>query len=107
MAAEAAVLGIPAVFVSAEKFAYITELEAYGLLYHFHPEDLEASFARLNDLLAGDPPADQFRESRKKLLSEKLDMTAFMSWFVEFLPESANRLLAEPEYALKFIPGRK
>ena len=32
MAAEAAVLGIPAIFVSAEKFAYIAELEAYGLL---------------------------------------------------------------------------
>ena len=107
MAAEAAVLGIPAIFVSAEKFAYITELEAYGLLYHFHPEDLEASFARLDDLLAGDPPAGHFRESRKKLLGEKLDMTAFMCWFVEALPESANLLLAEPEYSLKFIKGRK
>jgi len=103
MAAEAAVLGIPAIFVSAEKFAYITELEAYGLLYHFHPDDLEASFARLEELLAGDPPLSQFRESWKRLLNEKLDMTAFMSWFVESFPESASILEADPAYVRKFI----
>lgn len=107
MAAEAAVLGIPAVFISAEKFAYITELEEYGLLYHFHPENLEASFSRIEALLAGNPPLSQFQESRERLLAEKLDMTAFLIWFVEALPESARRLETDPDYALKFIQGQE
>jgi len=107
MAAEAAVLGVPAVFVSAEKFAYIAELEAYGLLFHYHPQDLEASFSRLEALLEGDPPHRQFQASRERLLAEKLDVTAFLSWFVEALPESARRLETDPNYALKFIRGGK
>ncbi|MDF1575701.1 MAG: DUF354 domain-containing protein [Bacteroidales bacterium] len=103
MAAEAAVLGIPAVFVSAEKFAYITELEAYGLLFYFHPDELESSFSQLDLVLAGDLPSGRFREGRKRLLSEKLDMTAFMSWFVEYLPESARILERDPEHVSGFM----
>lgn len=103
MAAEAAVLGIPAIFISAEKFAYITELESYGLLYYFHTDDLNGSFEMLDAILAGDPPDSQFRKSRDLLLSEKLDMTSFMDWFIENLPDSASVMEREPEYAMRFI----
>lgn len=103
MAAEAAVLGIPAVFVSAEKFAYINELEAYGLLFYYHPDDLNGSLEKLDAILAGNPPANHFLKSRDLLLREKLDMTAFMAWFIETLPESARIMEKKPEYALRFV----
>lgn len=103
MAAEAAVLGIPAIFISAEKFAYIKELETIGLLYYYHPDNMNASLEKLDSILAGDPPYSQFLKSRILLLKEKIDMTSFMDWFIEALPESANIMREEPEYALKFI----
>ena len=103
MAAEAAVLGIPAIFISAEKFAYISELEAYGLLYHYHPEDIISSLKKLDSILAGDPPTSSFKESREIFLREKIDMTAFMTWFIETLPESASTMEKDPAYVRRFI----
>ena len=103
MAAEAAVLGIPAVFVGAEKFAYITELEEYGLLFYFHPEKLDLSMEKLDRLMAGDPPGDHFRKLMQQLLQEKIDMTSFMTWFVDTLPESAHIMKEQPDYVMKFI----
>ena len=106
MAAEAAVLGIPAIFVSAEKFAYIAELEAYGLLYHFHPEDLHSSLKKLDTILEGTSQGNEFLNARDLLLREKIDMMAFMVWFIETLPESARILEEDPDYIQKFIAGR-
>jgi predicted glycosyltransferase len=106
MAAEAAVLGIPAIFISAEKFAYISELESYGLLYHYHPDDIYSSLEKLNSILSGDPPTSRFKKSREILLGEKMDMTAFMIWFIDTLPESASTLEKDPAYARKFIADR-
>lgn len=106
MAAEAAVLGIPAVFVGAEKFAYIKELEKQGLLFHFHPENLDLSLNKLDMLLKDDPPGDQFAELRQQLLNEKIDMTSFMAWFIETLPESAHIMKEQPDYVLRFISGQ-
>lgn len=103
MAAEAAVMGIPSVFVGAEKFAYIRELEDYGLLYHYQPEELDLSFEKLTSLMNNDPPQDHFWNLRRQLLQEKIDTTSFLAWFVETLPESARILQEDPQYVRKFI----
>jgi hypothetical protein len=34
-----------------------------------------------------------------------MDMTAFMIWFMETLPESADMLEKAPDFAQKFISG--
>ncbi len=103
MAAEAAVMGIPAIFVSAEKFAYISELEAFGLLFHYHPDDLQSSLEKLDAILEGNPSNSHFKKAQAQLLREKIDMTAFMVWFIEALPESASILEKDPAYARRFI----
>lgn len=92
MAAEAAVLGIPAIFVSAEKFAYISELEAYGLLFYFHPSQLQLSLEKLEQILAGNPSGEEFSEAHTRMLTEKIDITAFMAWLLEKLPDSITLL---------------
>ncbi len=106
MAAESAVLGIPTVFVGAEKFAYITELENLGLLFFFHPEQLDLSFEKLENLLDGNPAQDHFMKLRQQLLDEKIDMTSFLEWFVKNLPQSAQVLQEQPEFALRFIKAK-
>jgi predicted glycosyltransferase len=106
MAAEAAVLGIPSVFVGAEKFAYITELEKYGLLFHFQPEQLDLSIEKLQHLLAGHPLPDYFMEMRNQLLSEKIDMTSFLIWFVENLPDSSVLMEKQTDYIQRFVSAK-
>ncbi len=77
MAAEAAVLGIPAVYIGEEKLSYIRELEAYGLLYHYTPERLGASFEKVEELLAKRTDM-AFQNSRMAMLKEKEDLTEFL-----------------------------
>lgn len=103
MAAEAAVLGIPAIFVSSEKFAYICELEEHGLLYHYHPDQLNESLDKIDSILAGDPPMEHFQNARKALLKDKLDMTAFLIWFIKNLPESPYKLEKNPDITREFF----
>jgi uncharacterized protein len=103
MAAEAAVLGVPAIVVSAEEFAYLKELESYGLLYYYHPENIPDSFNKLASILDGDPTESHFSKSRDSLLREKMDMTGFLIWFLENLPKSAEILGKDPEYSQRFI----
>ena len=103
MAAEAAVLGVPAIIVSAEEFAYLKELESYGLLFYYHPENILDSFNKLASILNGDPPESHFMKSRDSLVREKMDMTDFLIWFLENLPQSAEILGKDPEYTQRFI----
>jgi len=100
MAAEAAILGIPAVFVGAEKFSYVEELEDYGLLFHFHPDEIEASFVRLNELL--EESSDKYSKARQRLLKEKIDITGFLIWFIENYPESTRTFKSDPEILHRF-----
>lgn len=103
MAAEAAVLGVPAIFVSAEKFAYISELEEYGLLYYYHPDNLVPSLEKIDSILAGNPSSNYFRDARERLLRDKMDMTAFLIWFIDQLPDSARIIEKDINYARRFI----
>ena len=102
MAAESAMLGIPSVFVSFEKFAYISELESYGLLFHFTPDQLNESFLKMEELMA-EHSGSKYEDIRLKLLSEKIDVTGFLLWFIENLPQSASIMKSDPDYHLRFI----
>lgn len=93
MTSEAAVLGTPSIrcntFVG--RIHYLEEEEhRYHLTYGFRPENSEAMFSRVNELLAMGT-ADlkkEWEERRAVLLSEKIDYTAFLVWFVENWPKS-------------------
>ena len=99
MTSEAAVLGTPSIrcntFVG--RIHYLEEEEhRYGLTYGFRPEESEAMFARVEELLAMGT-AELKREWSKRravLLSEKIDYTAFMVWFVENYPSSVKEVKA-------------
>lgn len=104
MAAEAAVLGIPAIFVGAEKFAYLEELEEYGLLFCYKPDEIASSFNKLDDLARRSQSEDQFEQSRLQLLNDKIDITGLLIWFIENLPESARTMKSDPDYQFQFRP---
>ena len=41
-------------------------------------------------------------KGREMLLSEKINVTEFLVWFMEKYPESADIMLKDPDYQLKF-----
>ena len=45
---------------------------------------------------------EEWQNRRQKMLSEKIDVTAFMVWFIENYPESANIMANNPDYQWKF-----
>jgi predicted glycosyltransferase len=102
MAAEAVLLGVPAIYVGAEKFSYLIELEEYGLLKCFHPGDLESSFEELRKLLLSNSHHSPYKEALLKLKEDKIDMTRFLVWFIVNLPESPVILHENPEVKLNF-----
>lgn len=76
MAAEAAVLGTPSLYINTLKLGYMDELEnKYGLTYNFlnsetaHKDSLKMAI----NLLKKNNLKEDFQEKRKKLLTEKND----------------------------------
>jgi len=86
MTAEAAVLGTPAIrcntFVG--RISYLEELEhTYGLTYGFLPEHYDAMIGKAQDLLKRKDLAQEWQRRRHRMLSEKIDVSAWIARFVE------------------------
>ena len=105
MTSEAAVLGTPAIrcntFVG--RIHYLEEEEhKYGLTYGFRPENSEAMFQRIDELLAMPNLKEEWQTRRQKMLSEKIDYASFLVWFIENYPESRKILKDNPNYQFRF-----
>jgi predicted glycosyltransferase len=105
MAAEAAVLGTPSLrfndFVG--KLGYLEELEhKYGLTYGIKTAEPEKLYQKIEELLHVTDLSEEWQRRKRKMLSEKIDVTAFMVWFVENYPESVVIMKDNPDYQYKF-----
>ena len=67
----------------------------FGLLFSYreHPEDQTNAIQRGLDLLKNLNLKEEMQENRRKFLANKIDVTAFMVWFVENFPESRQKML--------------
>jgi len=105
MASEGAVLGTPAIYVDNEGRGYTDEEEEkYGLLFNFTEsiEDQELSIRKGVKLLKTPDIKRIWQAKREKMLSEKIDVTAFMVWLIENYPESAIIMKENPDYQYRF-----
>lgn len=100
MASECAMLGTPAIYVNTLNAVTIVEQEKYGLISSYRSND--GVLQKANELLQMPNLKEEFQSRRMKMLEEKIDLTAFMVWFVENWPESRNKMKAIPEYYEKF-----
>lgn len=105
MTAEAAVLGVPSIrfndFVG--KLGYLEELEhKYGLTYGIKTSEPEKLFQKIDELLSMLNIKEEWQRRRQKMLSEKIDITAFLVWFIENYPESVKVMKENPDYQYKF-----
>ena len=105
MTAEAAVLGTPALrfndFVG--RLGYLEELEhRYQLTYGVQTEYPEKLVQKIEELLAFQNLNEAWQGRRKKMLEEKIDVTAFMTWLIENYPSSVEQVKKNPDYQYEF-----
>ena len=105
MAAEAAVLGTPSLrfndFVG--KLGYLGELEhKYGLAYGIKTSEPEKLYQKIEEISYPSNLKEEWQNRRQKMLSEKIDVTAFMVWFIENYPDSVVIMKDNPDYQLRF-----
>jgi predicted glycosyltransferase len=104
-ASEAAVLGTHAIHISstAKYCGTFCDLNRYGLLWTSESDD--DTIKKAIELLQRFDLKDLGHAKRDILNNEKIDLTAFMHWFVEDYPESAGIMRANPDFQNRFRMG--
>jgi predicted glycosyltransferase len=105
MAAEAGVLGTPFIrfndFVG--KIGYLNELEnKYKLGFGFKTDQKDLMNEKIKELLNTPNLKDEWDRRRQKMLSAKIDVSKFMTWFIENYPESVQIMKENPDYQYRF-----
>lgn len=106
MAAEAAVLGTPSLrfndFVG--KLGYLEELEhKYGLTYGIKTSEPGKLYLEIQELTSIPDIKKVWQDRQYKMLSDKINVAAFMAWFIENFPSSVGVMKENPEYQNNFL----
>jgi hypothetical protein len=104
MASESAVLGTPGVFLDKTGRGYTDEEEEYGLVFNFKNslDDQDKAIAKGVELLTDPDIKSLVRERREKFLQDKIDLTAFVAWFIGNYPKSLEIMKNNPEFQQRF-----
>lgn len=105
MTSEAAVLGTPAFRCNdfAGKISVMDEKEEkYGLSFNYVPKDFEQMYQKLVEVVSKKDIKNEFELRRKKMLSEKIDLSEFMIWLFENYPNSIAEYRNNPNIQYRF-----
>lgn len=105
MTSEAAVLGTPAIRCNSfvGRITYLEEEEhKYKLTFGFKPGRFEQMVRKIEELLAMPDLKEEWQKRRRQMLRDKIDITAFMVWFIEHYPESLQVVRENPDYQYRF-----
>jgi len=105
MSAESALLGIPIVKFNghAGKVNVHKELEnRYQLMYEIHESNEEKLFDKIRELVEYPNIKEVWEARRDLMLTEKIDVSAFLIWLFENFPHSKEIILQNPDYQNKF-----
>jgi hypothetical protein len=101
MASEAAILGTPVIYVnSLPLMGYLEEEKTAGMLFHLKSSD--KVIEKVNEVLSIPDFKDTFESSCQKMFDDKIDVTAFLVWFIENFPGSASMMREDPGYQDRF-----
>jgi len=97
MASEAGVLGTPAIYVNSLSRCYNEDQENYNTVFNFRNGNgvLEKAKEILNASLKS-------QNNHKKIIEDKIDLTAFLVWFISEWPKSFKIMKENPNYQLRF-----
>jgi len=105
MISEAAIMGVPAIKCNsfAGQLSVPNELEKkYGLCYAYHPNDFDLFYNHIRQILNNENVKTEWIEKKNRFLKDKIDVTAFMVWFIENYPESKKIMQKNPDYQYNF-----
>lgn len=91
MAVEAAMLGVPGIRFNdfAGRIGVLEELEhTYRLTVGIPTSQPEQMLAQVDEWLSDLDLRATFAERRQQMLADKIDVTAYFTWFIEHYPES-------------------
>lgn len=103
MTTEAGILGTPAIInhpKSLEMSNFIELEKKYGLIFNIR--DSEMAIKKAVDLIQQPYLKQEWQKKRERLLKDKIDVTAFMTWFIENYPESFEIMKENPNYQERF-----
>ena len=105
MATEGSLLGTPTIrsnkFVGEKDMGNFIELEKkFGLLFNIrNPKE---AIKKAEELIQLDNIKREWQKKRNILLKKKIDITAFMVWFIENYPESFYKFQENPRIQYRF-----
>lgn len=105
MTTEAAVLGTPAVrcnsFVGINDMSNFIELEKkYNLIFNYN--DPNKALEKAIELIQIEDLKNQWRIKKDDLLKDKIDVTGFMTWFIENFPNSLKVINDNSQFQYQF-----
>ena len=87
MCSEAAMLGIPSIFISKTGRGYTDELaNKYGMVFNFNHQQQDQAIKKALALVQRPALEKEWQEKRTKMLSERIDVTDFIVKFVQLYP---------------------
>ncbi len=95
MASECACLGVPSVYLDNKGRGYTDDLEKfYGLVFNYNEtiKDQLAAIKKAEELALTPNIKEEYSPKREKMLTNKIDVSAFLIWFVENYPESVKEV---------------
>ncbi len=103
MVTEAAILGTPAIICHprSQELGNFNDLERnYGLIYNVHNPD--NVLLKAIELIDQQRIKDEWFQKRENLIRNKIDVTAFMTWFIENYPHSFDVIKKNPDFQDRF-----
>ena len=105
MIAEASVLGTPSIRINdfVGILGYLEELEhKYGLTFGIKTSEPEKLLSKVEELLTYPNIKEEWEKRKEKMINEKIDVTAFIVWFIENYPNSFRTMKENPDYQYNF-----
>lgn len=105
MLSEAAILGTPSILIHDTHCYYLAEQQhKFNLAYNFSEsaQDQIKAIDQGIDLLKMTNLKQEWIKRRADMLADKIDVTAFLVWFVENWPDSYRIMRGKPDYPERF-----
>jgi predicted glycosyltransferase len=101
MVSESTVMGTPAININNLNVGYCEEEASNGLCFLYTSAQYEQSLQRAVEIAKNDTKK-AYQELSKNFVDKKIDVTAFMVWFVKNYPESFKTMKENPDYQYNF-----
>lgn len=105
MTVEACMLGVPNLRFSdfTGRIRVLEELEHhYGLTIGIRTDEPKRLVDETEKMLGNVSNKEQYLQKRQQMLKDKIDVTAFLTWFVKNYPESKRIMKNNPDYQYIF-----